>query len=189
MAEEILSENQESVKARKDLLIFWFRMIGWLAAGVAAPITTFAIKFGLFSEYGYKVTTDELGNVTGMNIALNGWGIISVILIVFAFCTIIDEVIEAYSKKYSMAKQCLVGLKKRIMPIVIAIGICYFLRNCLDQLIFCLWVLGVSQIVAIPLNPLPKWKAEKKGEENYNDLISSAVSLIKDYKASRKAGK
>lgn len=193
MAEDITltseEQTEEENKSRKGLLIFWLRMFGWLGAGVAAPITTFAIKFGLFSSTGYEVTTDELGNVTGMNIALNGWGIISVLLIAFAMMSIINEVIDAYCTKYSLAKQCLVGIKKRIIPIAIALGVCYFLRNALDQAIFCLWILGITQIAAIPLNPMPEWNARVKGVENYNDLLTGAAKLIKDYSLKRKEGK
>lgn len=174
-------ETPESVQARKELLVFWIRMFGWLMAGVGVPITTFAIKFGLFTTYGYNITTDELGNVTGSYIALNGWGIISIILVGVTVLAIIREIIDAYSNKYSFAKQCLVGLKNRIIPIAIAIGICYFLKGVIEQVIFCLTVIGISQIAAIPLNPLPKWKSKVKGEEDYSDLITGVRTFIKKY--------
>jgi len=174
-------ETEESVKARKELLIFWARMIGWLAAGVGAPIATFSIKFGLFTQYGYEVTTDELGNITGSHIAINGWGIVSVILIAFTAISIIKTIIEAYSTKYSFTKQCLVGLKNRIIPIAIGIAICFWIKGVVEQVIFCLVVIGISQIAAIPLNPLPKWKAKVKGEEDYSDLITGFRSFLRHY--------
>jgi len=172
-------ETEESVSARKRLLIFWARMIGWLAAGVGAPITTFAIKFGLFTEYGYTVTTDELGNVTGSHIAINGWGIVSIILIGAAALSIINEIVDAYSKKYSFTKQCLVGLRNRIIPIAIAIGVCFYLKGVIEQIIFCLTVIGISQIAAIPLNPMPEWKSRVKGEEDYSDIITGLRAFLK----------
>lgn len=177
MAEEVIEQNEleeteESVQARKELLIFWLRMFGWLAASVVAPITVFSIKFGLFTDYGYQVTTDELGNVTGMRVALNGWGIVSILLIFLAAYSILNEVIDAYSKQYSFTKQILVGIKTKLIPIFAVVGICYFLRGVMDQVIFCLLIIGICQIAAVPLNPLPKWKAEKKGEEDYSDLLT-----------------
>ena len=173
-------ETPESVKARRDLLVFWLRMIGWVVAGVAAPITTFSIKFGLFTEYGYQaVTTDELGNVTGMHVALNGWGIISCALIGFTIISVLNEIIDAYSKKYSFTKQILIGLRNRIIPIAIAIAAFYFLKGCMEQIIFCLTVIGIGQLVAIPINPLPKWKAEKKGEEDYSDILTGLRKFLK----------
>lgn len=178
-------ETPESVSARKELLIFWARMIGWLAAGVGAPISVFAIKFGLFTEYGYAVTTDELGNVVDSHVALNGWGIVSAFLIGFTAISIVSEIIDAYSNKYSFTKQCLVGLKNRIIPLAIALVICFFLKGVIEQIIFCIEIIGLSQIAAIPLNPMPKWKAKVKGEEDYSDVITGLRKLLKTKKGDK----
>lgn len=177
--EAVSDESEETVSARKELLIFWLRMVGWLAAGVAAPISVFSIKFGLFSKFGYEVTTDELGNVSQMKIALNGWGIVSCVLVGFAILSIVNTIIEAYSKKYSFTKQILIGVRNRIIPIAIAIAICYFLKGCIDQILFCLTTIGICQIAAIPLNPMPKWKAKKTGEEDYSDIITGLRKFLK----------
>lgn len=180
ISEEATSnETTETVSARKRLLIFWLRMIGWITAGVATPITVFSIKFGLFTKYGYQITTDDLGNVTEMHIALNGWGIISCCLIEFAIISILNEIIDAYSNKYSFTKQILIGIKNRIIPLAIAIVICYFLKGCLEQIIFCLATIGIAQLVAIPLNPMPEWKSRVKNEEDYSDVITGLRKLIK----------
>lgn len=174
--------NTECSKSfRNSLLVFWLRMIGWFATGVAAPVATFAIKFGLFTKYGYSVTTDELGNVTQMNIALNGWGIISVVLVGIFVLSVFGNIIDAYSKQYSFTKQCLVGVKNRIIPLIIIIGICFYLKGAIDQIIFCLIVIGVSQIAAIPLNPMPAWKAKVRGEEDYSDVITGLRNFLKTY--------
>lgn len=176
---ETQEESKPSVAARKDILIFWLRMLGWLATGVVTPITVFSIKFGLFTKYGYQVTTDELGNVTGMNIALNGWGIVSAFLIGFAAISILNDIIDAYSGEYSFTKQILVGLKNRIIPLAIGIAACYFLKGCIDQIIFCLSTIAICQIAAVALNPMPKWKAQKKKSEDYSDLITGLGKFIK----------
>jgi hypothetical protein len=179
------TETHATVGFRKDLLIFWLRMVGWLITGVAVPITVFSINFGLFTEYGYQITTDELGNVTSMNIALNGWGIISAVLIGFTAISICNEVIDAYSSKYSLTKQILVGITSKLIPLLIGIVVCVFLKGCLDQIIFCLSTIAISQLAAIPLNPLPKWKAEKKDEEDYSDLITGLRKLLKLLKSKK----
>lgn len=181
-------ELKQANEAKKELIIFWLRMVGWLLTGVGAPITTFAIKFGLFNTYGYQVVVDELGNVVGTQIALNGWGIVSVALIGFAAISIMKEIIDAYSNSYSFVKQCLVGLKNRIIPIGIAIFICWYVKGVIEQILFCLTVIGLSQLAAIPLNPLPKWKAKVKKQEDYSDAITGFVSFLKT-KFSRKGDK
>lgn len=180
---------QQLDSAKSKLIIFWLRMLGWFTAGVVAPITTFSIKFGLFTEYGYNVTTDELGNVTGMNIALNGWGIVSVLLIALAMFEIINEVIAAQGTGYTYTKQLLQGFKSRILPIAIALGVSWYLKGVIDQIVFCLVVILISQTVAMALNPLPQWRSEKLGKEDYTDALSSLISIIKEHSKTKKGGK
>lgn len=181
ITKEPTEEDKKVVAStKKKLLIFWLRMLGWLGAGVVAPITTFSIKFGLFTEYGYNITTDELGNVTGMHIALNGWGIVSVLLIALALFEIINEVIDAQGAGYTYPKQLLQGFKSRILPLAIALGVCWYLKDVLDQMVFCLIIVGISQTAAIALNPLPKWKYEKLGKEDYSDIITGLARIIKE---------
>ena len=171
-------ESQDLAAGKKALLVFWLRMVGWILTGTVAPITTFAIKFGLFTEYGYDVTTDELGNVTGMKIALNGWGIISILLIALTVSSVLKEILEAHSK-YSMTKQCIQGAISRIIPLAVALGITYYISGVIQQVEFCLAVMIISQCAAIPLNPLPAWKYKKLGEESYNDIWTEIVKIIK----------
>jgi hypothetical protein len=171
------TETEKLNEGRQSLLVFWLRMAGYVLAGVGAPITTFAVKFGLFNTYGYETVTDELGNVVGTRVALNGWGIVSVVLAGVFFINVMKQIVASYSG-YSMTKQVLMGVYQKILPLAIAIGICYFLKGVLDQILFCLITIGISQIVAIPLNPLPKWSADR-GEESYEDLISRGISLFK----------
>lgn len=188
MAEEIQTEiitQTEEKSDRKHLAIFWARMLGWLATGLGAPIAVFAIKFGLFNKSGYQLTVDEMGNVTTSVTAMNGWGIVSCLLVGFTIISILKEVLSAYESKYSLTKQCLTGVVKKIIPITIAILICYFLKGVLDQIMFCLTVIGIGQLVAIPLNPLPEWKYRKQGKEDYSDLISGAAALIKDWRTEK----
>lgn len=165
---------------RKALAVFWLRMFGWLLTGCGAPITTFAVKFGLFTKTGYEIVYDELGNPTSITTtALNGWGIVSCMLVGFTIIQILKEVVSAYTG-YSLTKQILDGILHKIIPLLIAFFICYFISGVVQQMMVCLGVVIVCQIVAIPLNPLPKWKYEKKGCEDYSDAMSSMVKMLKE---------
>lgn len=181
--------NEETAKelnsAKKDTLIFWLRMLGWLMAGTAAPITTFAVKFGLFDTYSYGITTDELGNVTGMNVALNGWGILSVVIIAMTFISMFNAFIDA-SGEYSIKKQVLVGVRKEIIPLVIVLATLYYLQGVIEQLQICVIVIAISRAVAIPLNPLPQWVAEKKGVVDYVDPMEYGFRLVRERFSKRK---
>ena len=175
---ESLQDDTTIKSARKSLLIFWLRMLGWIGSGVVAPITTFAIKFGLFTETSYNVTTDELGNVTATSVAINGWGILSVLIIVLTVKQILDYWIEAQGTGYAYSKQVLTGFKRKIIPLAILIGLTYWLNGVMQQLQFCLIVLAISQTASIAVDPFPAWVAKKKGVEDYNDVLTTSIKSL-----------
>lgn len=163
----------------KSRMVFWTRMLGWLTSGCIVPISIFAIKFGLFKTSGYEVTVDELGNITSVSpTALNGWGIVSCLLVLWTIVQILKEVRDTYTG-YSLKKQCVDGILK-LMPLITMFAICFFLRGALDEIMYCLTVIIVSRVCSIPLNPLPKWKYETKGVENYEDGLTTIVKYIKN---------
>lgn len=158
---------------------FWLRLVGWFTSYCVAPVATFAIKFGLFTKTGYEITYDALGNVVSANkTAINGWGILSCFIIGFFIMRIIKEFIKSY-EGYSLTKQILTGIVKTILPIITAFFICYFIRDTIDNIMFCLITIAISQCIAIPLNPLPKLFYEKRKEEKYTDAFSDLISLAK----------
>ena len=163
----------------RNRIVFWTRMTGWLATGCAAPIAVFATKFGLFNKSGYSVQTDELGNVTNATVtAFNGWGLVSVFIIVWTLISILKEIRNAYSG-YSLTKQCLDSFISGIMPLIIAFAVCYFLNGVLEEAMFCLGTIIICRTIAIPLNPLPKWRYETKGVEDYSDALTFLVKAVK----------
>lgn len=162
----------------KNRLIFWTRITGWVGTGCAAPIAVFATKFGLFSQSGYTVTTDELGNITSVSpIALNGWGIVSCFLIFWTLTNALKEIRQAYSG-YSMTKQCLDGFINSIMPLIVMFAVCYFLSGVLDNIMYCLGVIIISKTISIPINPLPQWKYTVKGVEDYSDPVTHFITTL-----------
>lgn len=161
--------------------VFWTRMTSWIGVSCVAPITVFATKFGLFEKEKYAPVYDELGNVINKTPpALNGWGIVSCIVIGFTVLNILKEVSKAYTG-YSLTKQVIVGITSAV-PLVIALAICYFLEGVIDNVRYCLIVIIITKIVATPLNPLPKWRYEKNGIENYDDFLATLSKYIKNRK-------
>lgn len=160
-----------------NLIVFWIRMVGWLATACVAPIVTFSVKFGLFNKA--EPTLDTLGNVIEpASMSLNGWGIIACIIIGVTASSILKEIIAAYPR-YSLAKQCLTGFKKIVLPLVIGFFICTFLDGAIHHIMFCLGTLILCQAIAIPLNPLPKWRYEKTGVEEYSSAINYLTDIVK----------
>lgn len=162
-----------------QLGVFWGRLICWISASTVAPIAVFASKFGLFSEQHYEPMYDELGNVINATPpALNGWGIVSCMIIGLTITSILKEVVKAYSG-YSLPKQVLTGIVNSVLPLVVCFGICYFLEGVLDSVKYCLIILIITKLIAIPLNPLPKWRYEKNGVENYDEFINTVIKHFK----------
>lgn len=165
-------------ESKKNKLIFITRLISWLLIGCVVPIIVFSIKFGLFNET--TVLKDELGNViTETDISLNGWGIVSCVLVGSFITTIIKEVSSAYVG-YSLTKQCLKGLLSTV-PLCVAFAVCYFLNGIVEELMFCIVVIVICKIVSTPLNPLPKWKFEKKGIEDYSTVTELLTNYVKTH--------
>lgn len=161
----------------KNRLVFWSRMTGWLGVGAVTPIVTFATKFGLFTKT--EVTEDALGNpITSASYAFNGWGIVCCVIIGYYVLQIFDELVKASGDGYSLPKQMLDGIRK-LIPLIIIYGICYFLEGCLEQVMFCLAIVIVCRAAACGLNPLPKWRYEKLGKEDYSGLASQLTAVIK----------
>lgn len=172
-----MTQEQTIPKSGHPRAVFWARMSGWLGLNVGVPIGVFATKFGLFNIQ--RTTYDSLGNpVIKESISLNGWGIVSCLIVGWTLVQILKEVSAAYTG-YSLTKQTIEGVTKQVVPLVIAYGVCYFLNGVLTQIMFCLAVLIACKLGAIPLNPLPKWRYEKNGVENYDDALSQVVHLLK----------
>lgn len=170
----------------KHLVIFWARMVGWALFSCILPIITFSVKFGLFDKPEPKV--DSLGNVIeSASISLNGWGLISCALIGFAASAVVTEIIAAHPD-YSLTKQCLLGFKKTILPLLIGFFICMFINNVVTHIMFCLATLVICQAVAIVLNPLPKWRYEKTGAEEYSSAIAYLTNFVKLKRDASKKG-
>ena len=163
----------------KNILIFWGRMTGWVTTSCVLPISVFAKKFGLFKIVDVPVT-DSLGNIVSASPpTLNGWGIISCLIVGVAAISIMKEVVKAY-EGYSLTKQVFTGIIKTIIPLSVFYFILYFLKGAIPQLMFCTLTVGTAQLVSIPLNPLPKWRYEKHGTEDYSSVLSDVVKGLKD---------
>lgn len=86
--------------------------------------------------------------------------------------------IMASKPGYSMPKQIYDGIVKTI-PFIIAYFVCYFLRGVLDEVMTCLLVVSVCKIAAAPINPLPQWKFDKLGVEDYSAITDNLTELVK----------
>ena len=158
----------------KYRIVFWIRMLFWTLLSCVAPVAVFAYKFGLFKQ---PVQYDSLGNVIpGAMASLNGWGIVSCIVVGTFLIGIIQEIADA-CVGYSLTKQCYMGITK-LIPLIIAYAVCYFLSGVMAHVMYCLAVIIICKAIAIPINPLPKWKYDKLGIEDYTDALKLLTKIV-----------
>lgn len=161
---------------KRSKAIFWTRLAVWILIGCVVPIVVFAIKFGLFTV---EPSADSMGNpIETTNISISGWGIIACLIVGKYLTYIVKEIADAYSG-YSFAKQCWQGVV-HTLPLAIAYAICYFLSGVVSQIMFCLAILTICKLISYPINPLPKWKYEKKGIEDYTELTEVLTNFVKN---------
>ena len=137
---------------KKELIT---RLILFLMFSLVAPITYVSIRCGLFKVKN----TISLWFIIVLGVAL---GVVSLI---------IKYYLDGMKTKYSMLKQILEGVIKVVLPLgFLLVGIIWF-KSKLDWITqnvnLIIEVLGVilgCEIIAIVINPLPKWAFENNVE-------------------------
>ena len=153
-------ENKELEQTKKkaemsEKQLFWTRMALWLVFALVIPFTFICIKFNLFQT------------TTSTSIKVGGWGMIAIIILFFTIRTILKYVIKGTT--YSMTKQIIEGVFKVVLPLVAIFFLGYILlktfQEGMNQFLTVMGVLIVSETVAIPINPFPKWLSDHKKKE------------------------
>jgi hypothetical protein len=78
---------------------------------------------------------------------------------------------------FSYTKQILNGVAKLIVPLVSVLLVVLAVRNSLDYFIQALGVTIISETIAIPVNPFPKWVHEKTQGE-YESMLDILVKKL-----------
>lgn len=104
------------------------------------------------------------------SIALSGWGLVAIIIL-FVFTIYVVKSLKKglYNKrKWSMGMQIVNGLLKIVLPLLTIYFIINSIQNSIDLFKQSLIITIISEMIAIPINPLPKWEMEsfREGEEN-----------------------
>lgn len=129
----------------------------WTILACLAPIGFIVYRFDLFQ----KVSKVNIG----------GWGLL-VILIITIFSVVVGKYIKK-GKTYSMTTQVITGLVKITLPLgLITLGL-YSIRNNVELAIQVFGWMAISETIAIPFNPFPKWINDNKKKET-DDLFDVA---------------
>ncbi len=158
-------EKKEFWTERK---IFWARFIGWVTFAAILPVLFIIFRFEVFG---------------GHHVAIGFWGYVVIAIILAFIISVLRYVCKAMP--YSMAAQCISGLGRVILPLVIIFVIVWAIRDSLDTFLQALGVVIACEAVAIPINPMPKWIKEHLTEEQQK-RISSLSDIVWDKYFSRK---
>lgn len=158
-------ENNEKEK-NNEKTNFVVRIILWALFSCVIPVVFIGWRYNLFSKVG--------------GLQLSGWGLIAIVII-FVFLYVVVKYIRAGFIEWSMTKQIINGICRVVIPLGALLLICISLKNNLDIFIQALSCVLVSEIIAIPLNPFPKWVWEKsQGRfENTIDFIANRFYDVK----------
>lgn len=119
------------------------RLVIFLLFAVVAPIAYLIIRYGLFKS------TSGLG----VNLA----GLISAGIMLGVGAVLIKYYIESMKTKFSYAKQILMGVLKLILPLFVFLLVLIWLGDNLYILKESLIVIIPCELVAVIVNPFPKW--------------------------------
>ena len=161
------------VKQRPRLLIsprqtFWLRFAIWVSFALILPLAFMVWRFNLFT----KINAVSIG----------GWGIVA-----FAFVAGFVGVLYKYLKRglpYSLFTQVLNGVVKILMPLAIAYYVLFLMKNSINETLQLLSVLFACNLVAIPVNPMPRWVYENRKEET-----ETLIDVLLDRREERKKEK
>lgn len=129
-------------KARK---IFLIRLVLFLMFALVIPIIFVADRYELFENINeFKFTM---------------WGMV-VLIIVIAVGLYILSVIQK-AMPYSMFTQVFNGLLKITLPLVALWLVLNKIQNTFNLFNQCLLCIIISETIAIPINPFPKWIGER----------------------------
>ena len=150
-----------------DKKIFIIRAILWSLFAAVIPFVFIGWRYDLFKKAG--------------SLQLSGWGMIGII-IVFIFIIALVKYIKAGFPEWSMLKQILNGVIKVLLPIGVLLALCMGIKSNIEYFTQALSLVLLSEAIAIPVNPFPKWVYEKsKGKfESMIDLFANKINNKKE---------
>ena len=144
------TETKEEPKKLTPKQVFAIRMVCWVLCALIIPVAFIIFRYDLFT----KISKVQFG----------GWGMIAIIII-FTFIAVLGKYLKRGFKKYSLVGQIISGVIKIVLPLVALYFILVNIKDSIDLFLQALAVVIISETIAIPINPMPKWVYEQsKGE-------------------------
>ena len=142
---------------------FWIRLSLYILFGGIIPVIFLILRFNLFTKID--------------SLSVGGWGIVAILFISIFFAKMIKTIVKGLP--FSLFIQILNGICKVIIPLIAASFIVYYMQDCMKEIFQFLVVCIVSELVAIVVNPLPKWLNDHKIEKEESTIKKILETLNK----------
>lgn len=139
--------------------IFLARLILFTIFACVLPFSFIAWRYHIFTTLN--------------SISLSGWGIIAIV-IALVFIVYVARMLKR-GMPYSMLTQCIGGLLKVTLPLVLLYVVVNAIKNQSEIFLQALLVVIISETIAIPINPFPKWLNDNqiKKEDSYFEKLKN----------------
>lgn len=148
-------------------VVFWTRFVLWASCACVLPFLFIAYRFRLFQ------------NISKMNVG--GWGLIAILIVAIFALVLVKYVLNAFSSKYSFIAQCLSAFCKVVIPLVCLYAMLYSIRDNIDAFLQALGCTILCEIVAIPINPMPKWVYEMQKNVKDSEKKDTIDYLLNEF--------
>lgn len=147
--------------------VFWTRFVSWAMFACVLPFCFIVWRFKLFG----KISSLQIG----------GWGIIAILIVAIFVFSIIRYIKLAFKGRYSLLGQILSGICKIILPLVVFMIMLTALRNSIDLMLQALGFVIACEVIALPLNPLPKWAHDMQKETRDSEKKDTVDYLLTEF--------
>ena len=139
--------------------IFLARIILFTIFACVLPFSFIAWRYHIFTTLN--------------SVSLSGWGIIAIV-IALVFIVYVARMLKR-GMPYSMLTQCIGGLLKVTLPLILLYVVVNAIKNQSEIFLQALLVVIISETIAIPINPFPKWLNDNqiKKEDSYFEKLKN----------------
>ena len=154
-------DEQETKKMSKAQ--FWVRLGVWLVFALVIPVAYIFFAYGIFKD-AQPATK------------LSGWGIFAILFTCVVLIYIMSQAKKSMPKG-TMLRQLMDGYTA-LLPILFLILIIHFVQNNIGEFKTFLIVMLLSEAVAVPINPMPRWSSEYEVDGLEDTLVGIFKRVI-----------
>lgn len=156
-----MEENKEAT-AKREKAIFLARAAGFILFAAIMPFCFIAWRFGIFSNKE--------------NLSLSGWGIIGIVVVSIVLVYVLRQV--GKTVPHTMTGQCINGFLHVILPLGVLLLMLEGVKTRIQYFEQMIMVIILCEVIAIPINPFPKWIHDHMVTEKLNIASETQKSFF-----------